>query len=95
MDQVLRGLDCCYDYIDDLLIASKSPEEHVQHLRMVFERLSKYGIVINPQKCEFGVPSLHFLGHLVDATGIHPLNEKVQVISDFPRPTSQRKLRVW
>ena len=47
MDKVLRGLDFCYDYIDDLLIASKSPEEHLKHLRLVFERLSQHGIVIN------------------------------------------------
>ena len=65
MDQVLRGLDFCYDYID-VLVASPSPEEHKQHLRQVFERLRHYGIIINPQKCVFGAPSVEFLGHLVE-----------------------------
>ena len=95
MDEVLRGLDFCYDYIDDLLVASRNPEEHKQHLHIVFERLKKYGIIINPQKCEFGVPSLQFLGHQVDSSGIHPLEEKVQVIRDFPRPTTPRQLRTF
>ena len=93
MDKVLRGLDFCYGYIDDILIASPNPEEHRYHLRLVLERLNEYGILINPQKCEFGVQSLNFLGHRVDSTGIHPLEEKVQVIRDFPLPTTQRKLR--
>ena len=93
IDQVLRGLHFCYVYIDDLLIASSSPEEHTQHLRLVLERLSDHGIVINVARSVFGVPSLDFLGHLVDSEGIRPLDEKVQAIQDFPQPTKQRKLR--
>lgn len=50
----------CFIYIDDLLIASSSPEGHKQHLRHVLERLSAHGININPQKCIFGVESLDF-----------------------------------
>lgn len=93
MDQILRGLDFCYAYIDDLLVASKSMEEHQHHLRLVFHRLDQYGVVINPTKCEFGVTQLQFLGHCVDSHGIHPLADRVQVIRDFPLPTTQRKLR--
>lgn len=48
IDTVLRGLDFCYAYIDDILIASKSPEEHLRHLRLVFERFSEHGVIINP-----------------------------------------------
>jgi hypothetical protein len=93
MDQVLHGLPFCYTYIDDLLIASTSPEEHLQHLRLVFERLRQHGIVINPSKCVFGVKELDFLGHHINSNGITPLKDKVQVICDFPQPDSQRKLR--
>lgn len=84
IDQVLRRLDFCYAYIDDLLVASSSPEEHQQHLRLIFERLSHHGIIINAQKCVSGVSSVQFLGHLVDSDGIHPLPFKVQTIVDFP-----------
>ena len=82
IDKVLRGLDFCYAYIDDLLIASHSPDEHKHHLRLVFERLCHYGVIINPQKCAFGVLSIEFLGHSVNSTGIHPLPAKVQTILD-------------
>ena len=93
MDEVLRGLHFCYVYIDDLLVASSSPEEHLQHLRLVLERLDDHGILINVTKSLFGRSSLDFLGHHVDATGIRPLEDKVQTIRNFPQPTSQRKLR--
>ena len=93
IDEALRGLDFCYAYIDDLLIASASPEDHLHHLRLVLERLSEYGIVINVPKSRFGVPALDFLGHHVDSRGIHPLEDKVHAILDFPQPTTQRKLR--
>ena len=93
IDQVLRGLSFCYAYIDDLLIASANPEEHKHHLRLVLQRLSDHGIVINPAKSVLGVDQLDFLGHQVDADGIKPLDEKVQAIRDFPKPASHRKLR--
>ena len=93
IDQVLRGLHFCYAYIDDLLIASSSPDEHKQHLRSVLERLSENGILIHPAKCIFGVKELDFLGHRVDSQEIRPLEKKVQVIREFPQPTTHRKLR--
>ena len=93
IDQILRGLPFCYAYIDDLLIASATPEEHSEHLRQVFQTLSDHGIVINPGKCVLGVAEVDFLGHRVSSHGIQPLEEKVTSIRDFPRPTTMRKLR--
>ena len=93
IDQVLRGLPFCYAYIDDLLIASTSPEQHQQHLRLVLQRLSDHGIVINPSKCKLGVTELDFLGHKVSANGIQPLEDRVRAITEFPKPTSVHKLR--
>ena len=62
IDQVLRGLHCCYAYIDDLLIASCSEKEHHQHLRSVLQCLGEYGIILKPAKCVFGVSELDFFG---------------------------------
>ena len=92
VDQVLRGLHFCYVYIDDVLDTSANAEEHEEHLRAVFQRLSEHGIIINPDKCELGVPQLNFLGHNVTGQEIQPSEDKVSVIRDFPQPTSQRKL---
>jgi hypothetical protein len=50
MDDVLRGLDVCFAYLDHILIFSQSLEEHEQHLRTIFDRLQKYGILMKPGK---------------------------------------------
>ena len=91
--QVLHGLPSPYAYIDNLLIASSSADEHVHHLHAIFQRLDKYGIVINPLKCVFRVKELTFLGHHVSSSGIRALKDKVQVVQDFPRPNTQCKVR--
>ena len=82
-----------YDYIDDILVASAMKEDHLEHLHEVCRRLAANGIVINPNKCMLGAESLEFLGHQVDKHSIQPLEEKVDTVRHFPRPTSQRKLR--
>ena len=93
MDEVLHGLDFCYKYIDDLLIASTSTEEHLQHLKIVLERLNEHGLLINVSKSLFGTSALDFLGHHVTSEGICPLTYKVKVIQDSPQPSTHRKLR--
>ena len=80
INQVLRGLPCVYAYIDDILIASTTKEEHFTHLREVCARLDANGIVINPNKCVLGAESLEFLGHRVDRHSIRPLEEKVDTV---------------
>ena len=93
MNQVLRGVEFCYTYIDNVLIASKTPTDHKVHLRLVFEHFLSYGILINPVKCVLGVNQLRFLGYHVNRNGITPLPEQVQVIRDFLQPASLRQLR--
>ena len=93
MDEVLRGLNFCYAYIDDVLIASSTAHEHRQHLQQVFQRFREYGVIINPSKCELGVTELTFLGHHLNSQGTLPLQEKVTAIQDFPRPSTKSKLQ--
>jgi len=87
---VLQGLEFCYAYIDDILIASISEEEHLKHLRILFKRLRKYDFIINLAKCVFEQPEVKFLGYLVSGTEIHPLPEKIDA---YPRPDTVKKLR--
>ena len=91
-DEVLRCLHFSYAYIDDVLIASATPEEHQCHLRFVLARFQKHGIVINPSKCKFGVEELEFLGYTVNKHGIRPLEERVLALKCFPQPTTRPKL---
>lgn len=93
INEVTRGLDFVFAYLDDLLVASSSTEEHEEHLRLLFDRLRSYGLVVNSGKCVFGVPTIDFLGHHITPDGITPLDDKVQAVRDFPQPTSLRKLR--
>jgi hypothetical protein len=67
MDEVLRGLDFCFAYLDDILVFSRSLEEHEQHIRSLFNRLQTYGIIINPTKCVFWASEVTFLGYKVPA----------------------------
>jgi hypothetical protein len=91
--KVLRGLEFCYAFIDDILIASSSQEEHLNHLRTLYQRLEKYGVVVSPGKCVLGQPEVKFLGYLVSGAGTCPLPEKVQTIRDFKRPQTVKGLR--
>ena len=93
MDEVTRGLPFCFVYIDDILVASATLSEHRAHLRQVFQRLSDYGVVLNAQKCVLGAPRVRFLGHDVSASGIAPLQDRVDAITEFPRPTTEKQLR--
>lgn len=93
VDEMTRGLDFVYAYLDDFLIFSPDEETHRHHLRQVFERLRSYGMVINTTKCIFGAPEVTFLGYTVSPDGIKPLNTKVQAIKDFPKPRNVKELR--
>nr|VZI04092.1 unnamed protein product [Spirometra erinaceieuropaei] len=93
IDHVLRGLPFVYAYIDDLLMASRNEEEHKEHLSLVFDRLDKFGVVINPYKCVLGVPSLEFPGDKVESEGLRSLPSKVEAVRNFPPPTSKRQLQ--
>uniref|UniRef100_A0A1X7TDB9 Reverse transcriptase domain-containing protein n=1 Tax=Amphimedon queenslandica TaxID=400682 RepID=A0A1X7TDB9_AMPQE len=91
---VLYELHFSYPYIYDVSIASKEEAEHTVHLQQVFERFKEYGIVVNPNKCDLGVSSLHFLGHVVDKNGISALDSKLSAVRIFPQLETPHKLRV-
>ncbi|BHF74435.1 hypothetical protein SprV_0501752100 [Sparganum proliferum] len=92
-DHVLRGLPFVYAYIDDLSVASRNEEERKKHSALMFDRLNKFGVVINPSKCVLCVPSLEFLGHQVDSEGLRPLPSKVEAVRNFPPPTFKRQVQ--
>lgn len=91
--EVLSNLEFCIPYFDDLLIASSSEAEHVEHLHQVFSRLKKYGLKLNPDKCVLGKPSVKFLGCLITSDGVKTLPDKVQAILEFPKPETISQLR--
>ena len=80
-------------YLDDLLVTSSAHSTHKKHLKIIFARPAEYGIIIGPEKCQFGTTELSFLGHHVCSEGISPLPSAVDAIVNFARPKKQRALR--
>ena len=74
IDHVTRGLDFVFVYLDDLIVTSPYHRTHKKHLKILFTRLAEYGIIIGPEKCQFGTIELSFPGHDVNAAGISPLS---------------------
>ena len=93
IDEVVRDLPFVHPYLDDMLIASRSAEEHKVHLRLLFERLTKHGVTINAAKSVFGQTSVSFIGHEISTAGVRPLPEKVENIQNYPLPATIRDVR--
>lgn len=93
INRALGDLDFVFIYIDDILVASCSPEQHAEHLHTVFQRLHDFHLRLNVSKCILGVPELEFLGYLVNGKGLRPTPERVAAIADAPRPKTIADLR--
>ena len=93
MDHILGDLPRVYVYIDDILVASESPEQHMEDLEQVFKTLAANGLVIQRSKCVLGVPELEFLGYKVNSTGITPLPHRVAAIRETTPPTTVKELQ--
>ena len=82
-------------YMDDILIFSKTAEEHLQHIRLVLAKLKEYKFYIRFSKCTFGRKQLEFLGHHLSGAGIRPSPSKVKVVADWQPPKDLKELRVF
>ena len=93
-EQVIAGMESfIFCYLDDFLIFSSSVQEHLQHLRMLFQRLDKYGLKVNRDKCRLGVPELQFLGYNISSKGISPLQDAAKALEQREPPNDIRGLR--
>lgn len=80
-------------YLDDILIYSESYEEHLQHLRLVFDRLENYGLKINSKKCQFFRKRVKYLGHILSDEGVEVDSEKTEVLKNWKIPENVEELR--
>nr|GEY76459.1 hypothetical protein [Tanacetum cinerariifolium] len=80
-------------FIDDILVFSKSKEEHKDHLRTVLQTLRQEKLYAKFSKCEIWLSSVAFLGHIVSSEGITMDPAKVEAITKWPRPTSVTEVR--
>uniref|UniRef100_A0A2N9ERQ0 Uncharacterized protein n=1 Tax=Fagus sylvatica TaxID=28930 RepID=A0A2N9ERQ0_FAGSY len=90
-DDILHKIVQCY--VDDLVVKTRKREEHIRDLRIVFNRLRKYQLKMNPLKCAFGVTSGKFLGFIIRHRGIEVDQSKIDAIQRMPEPKNLRELR--
>jgi len=80
-------------YLDDILVLSRAPEEHEQHLRIVLQILRENGLKAKLCKCEFNKAELHFLGHVIGKDGVAVDPANIAVIEKWPLPKSLKELQ--
>ena len=95
MQNCLGELNLMYTiiYLDDIVVFSKTEEEHLIRLRKVLEKISAEGLKLKPSKCDLFRTSTVYLGHLVSEEGIMPDPKNVEAIVDFPCPGTYTELR--
>jgi hypothetical protein len=95
MDDVLRPFTNSFVvvYLDDILIFNKTWEEHMQHIQQVLSTLWQHKLYANLEKLSFGMNRVQYLGYIVDENGVHVDPTNIQVIHDWPSPTTLTELR--
>ena len=85
--------DFAVNYVDDILVTSKTFDNHLLHLRKVFQQLAQAGMTINLNKSALCRDSVPFLGHVLTPSGITPNPKKLELIRDWPAPRNQKQLK--
>lgn len=80
-------------YIDDILLFSKSFEDHVRHLKQLFQAIKSEGLRLKFSKCMFAADSVKYLGHIIQNNAVRPLKDNLISIKDFPIPRTQKNVR--
>ena len=86
-------LNWCIIYLDDMIVYSKTPEEHIERLEAVFKKISDAGLKLKPSKCEFFKKRIHYLGHIVSHKGIETDPKKIEAIVKWPVPRTVHEVR--
>ena len=94
IDQVLMGCgDFVMGYLDDIIVFSKTEQEHLYHLEEIFKRLKHFDLKMNREKSSFFKRHIQYLGHLVSEKGFEPLPEKLEAVRTMPHPKSAKEVK--
>lgn len=80
-------------FFNNILVFSKSWESHIQHRRLILATLAKLSLVANPDKSEFALQSISYLGHQISQSGVEVDGSKIEAITSWPLPTNIKQLR--
>ena len=94
--EVLGGLlhTVCELYIDDILVFGSTIEEILENTEKVLQRLLDCGMTVNPDKCTFGLSEIEYVGHTINSEGLHFTRDKLDSVTNFGLPRTQRALKV-
>ena len=93
INEVIKGLPFAFGYLDDVLIHSPDIESHLQHMRILFQRLREADLKLKDSKCNYFKTHVQYLGHLVSGKGIKPLPEKLESVKKMPAPTTPKEIK--
>ncbi|XP_058817909.1 uncharacterized protein K02A2.6-like [Topomyia yanbarensis] len=93
METILAGLEGIIVYLDDIVVFGSSKQEHDNRLQTLLKRLEEYGVLLNHQKCIYGVSELEFLGHVLSKKGVSPTESRMKAIQSFREPRTVAELR--
>lgn len=93
INQILGDLEFVVVYIDDICIFSNTIDEHIAHIKIVMEKLAKYNIKINPDKCRWFAEKIKLLGYVISSQGIEMDKEKINIILNAKAPTNVKQLQ--
>ena len=94
IDNVLQGCSkFATEYLDDIILFSRTEEEHLEHLEKIFWKLREYGLKMKREKGDFFKKHLQYLGHLVSEEGFKPLLEKIKSIKNMPPPKMAKEVK--
>ena len=80
-------------FLDDLLVYSETPVEHLEHLEKVFLKLRAAGLKLKPKKCDLFQTQVNYLGHVLDKPGIRPNPQNLEAVRDWERPKTVTQVR--
>ena len=95
MTSTLKDFPFTIAYLDDIIIFSKIPQEHLSHTCMVFKKLRTANLSMKKSKCNFFSKEIQYLGHILSTTGIQPLPSKTQAIQHITLPTMPKQVRAF
>ena len=92
---ILKDFPFAFAYLDDIIIFSKTLQDHLSHIHMVFEKLRTANLSMKKSKCNFFSREIQYLGHILSATGIRPLPSKTCTIQQMSPPTTPKQVRAF
>ena len=95
MTGILKDFNFTIAYLDDIIIFSKTHQEHLSHIRMVFKKLKSAKLSMKKSKCNFFSKEIQYLGHILSATGIRPLPSKTHATTNYTQTSSSLSWISW